>query len=328
MNEREAWRLIVRHFTGEATASEEAELRLWSRDPANAELMRQVAQVWDVTDSTGHEWDVDAAWAHVAPRLDASVARRPALRVMLGGRAQAQRRVRARRWLQAGGALLAASLALLLVKQSSPVATEPLAFTTPSSGSETVRLPDGTLVRLGPSSRLVVTGERGVALTGLAFFAVEHNPAIPFEVMLPTGVVRVLGTRFEVRATTDSARISVIDGHVVVQGVTEAVELESGEATAIARGGEPARPQDVAPERVASWMGRTLVFQRMPLDEAAAEIESMYGVRVRVAPALAGRTLTALFTDEPLDQLIPTLCRAVVASCTVTDTLVNVEVKE
>ncbi len=327
MNEREVWRLIARHFTGEATAPEEAELRLLLRDPANAELMRQAEQVWGVTGGSDHEWDVDAAWRRVAARLEEPVASPPALRVMRGGRAPTQRPVRTRRWLLGGGALLAASLAVLLVRQPSPAEPEPLVFTTESTESETVRLPDGTLVRLGPSSRLVVTSERSVELSGLAFFAVEHNPESPFDVVLPTGAVRVLGTRFEVRATTDSARVAVIEGHVEVQGVSEAVELRSGEATAVARGGEPVRPQDVAPERVASWMGRTLVFQRTPLDEAAAEIESMYGVQVRVDPALAERTLTALFTDEPLDRLVPTLCRAVIASCTVTDTLVSVEVQ-
>ena len=324
MNEREVWRLLARYFTGEATAPEEAEIRLWLRDPANAELMRQVEQVWGATGSSDQAWDVDAAWRRVAARLEEPAASPPVLRVMRGGRAATRRPVRR---LLAGGALLAASLAVLLVRQPSPAEPEALVFTTESTESETVRLPDGTLVRLGPSSRLVVTSERSVELSGLAFFAVEHDPESPFDVVLPTGAVRVLGTRFEVRATTDSARVAVIEGHVEVQGVSEAVELRSGEATAVARGGEPVRPQDVAPERVASWMGRTLVFQRMPLDEAAAEIESMYGVQVRVDRALAERTLTALFTDEPLDRLVPTLCRAVVASCTVTDTLVSVEVQ-
>ena len=84
----------------------------------------------------------------------------------------------------------------------------------------------------------------------------------------------------------------------------------------------------VQPEEVARWTGRTLVFQRTPLGEAADDIEAMYGVQVRVAPALRDRTLTALFTDEPLDGLVPTLCRAVTASCTVSDTLVIVEAKE
>jgi transmembrane sensor len=326
MNERDVWRLIARLQSGEATASEEAALREWSRDPENAELLRQVKKVWDLAGESDREWDVDAAWSRVAAQLDEPNEARLRL-VPSGGRAT--RRPRRGRWLMAAGGLLAASIALIVfVRGPVPSAPAPLVFATDASGGETAHLPDGTLVRLGPSSRLVVRGERAVELSGLAFFAVEHDPARPFEIMLPTGAVRVLGTRFEVRATSDSARVSVIEGRVEVKGATEAIELTSGEATAVARGGEPLRVESVVPETVATWMGRTLVFQRTTLSEAAAEIESMYDVRVQVAPALQERTLTALFTDEPLDRLVSTMCRAVVARCTVTDTLVMVEAQE
>lgn len=331
MDERDVWRLIARLQAGEATASEEAALREWSRDPANAELLRQVERVWEVGAVKQRDWDVDAAWARVAARLDEPAQAQPTLRIVSRDDAPAtpRRRRSNSRWLYAAGGLLAASLALLLlVREPAPSGPVPLVFATDASGGETARLPDGTLVRLGPSSRLVVAGERRVELSGLAFFAVEHDPARPFEIVLPAGAVRVLGTRFEVRATDDSARVSVIEGRVEVKGATEAIELTSGEATAVARGGEPVRAERVVPEEIASWMGRTLVFQRTSLAEAAAEIESMYDVQVRVAPALRERTLTALFTDEPLDRLVPTLCRAVVARCTVTDTLVMVEVQE
>lgn len=333
MEERDVWRLIVRHHAGETTASEEAELRALSRDPEYARLVREVEQVWEASGGVEPEWDVDAAWTRVAAQMDgAAMPGQPHLRVLPDTEPAPVRRSargRARRWLYGAGGLLAASLAVLLItREPGPPEPGPLSFATDATQGETVRLPDGTLVRLGPSSRLVVTGDRRVELSGLAFFAVEHDPTHPFEIALPTGAVRVLGTRFEVRATTDSAHVAVIEGRVEVKGAKEVVELTSGEATEMARGGDPVRPEAVVPEHVASWMGRTLVFQRTSLAEAAEEIESMYDVQVRVAPALSERTLTALFTDEPLDRLVPTLCRAVVASCTVTDTLVIVEVQE
>src|SRR5690606_25620725 len=148
---------------------------------------------------------------------------------------------------------------------------------------------------LGPASRLYIAGPRSVELDGLAFFAVREDPGAPFEVALPAGGVRVLGTRFEVRAIGDSARVTVVEGRVEVTGAETTVELEAGEVTQVVRGMEPVAVYAADPVRVAEWMGRTLIFQNTPLSAAALEIEAMYGVRVHVAPELAGRTLTALF---------------------------------
>src|SRR5690606_13082160 len=158
-----------------------------------------------------------------------------------------------------------------------------------------------------------------------AFFAVVPDSAQPFEVILPAGAVRVLGTRFEVRATDDSSQVTVVEGRVEVNGERAAGELGAGESTVLERGGDPAEPTAAGLDSVAPWMGRTLMFQETPLTTAASEIEAMYGVRVRVAPALAERTVTALFTDESIERLVPTLCRAVQANCTLSDTLVIVE---
>ncbi len=316
MTKRDVWPLIARHLAGEASAADEAELHAWAQAPENARVLAEARQAWLAAARDEQAWDVDAAWRRVQPSLG------EAPTDMRG-----QRRA-GRMWpFAAGSALLAASLAAVLVLgQRAPTSDEAVfEYATGAEQTETVRMDDGTVVRLGPASRLRVTGARSVRLDGLAFFAVEGDPAAPFVVELPAGGVRVLGTRFEVRTTGDSARVTVIEGRVEVSGADATIELTAGEVTQVVRGGDPEPATTVNPPSVADWMGRTLIFQSTPLAAAAGEIEAMYGVRVQIAPEIRSRTLTALFTDEPIDRLVPTLCRAVEASCTLSDTLVMVE---
>ena len=68
---------------------------------------------------------------------------------------------------------------------------------------QSVSLPDGTFVQLGPGSRLTYpadfTGEtREIQLNGQAFFDVYRNPAKPFIVHTSNMQIEALGTAFEI----------------------------------------------------------------------------------------------------------------------------------
>jgi transmembrane sensor len=85
-----------------------------------------------------------------------------------------------------------------------------------------VRLADGTMLRLDGATRLVVRfGEtaRHVTLSGgAAFFDVAHDPARPFTVHAGDGMVRVLGTAFNVDRTVGRMDVAVYRGAVRLAG--------------------------------------------------------------------------------------------------------------
>lgn len=93
-----------------------------------------------------------------------------------------------------------------------------------------IQLADGSLITLEPNSRLSYPGHfsghtREVALTGEAFFEVDHNPEHPFIVHSPYADVSVLGTSFNVDAHENRiTRVVVATGVVKVQ--TTATEKE------------------------------------------------------------------------------------------------------
>jgi ferric-dicitrate binding protein FerR (iron transport regulator) len=74
------------------------------------------------------------------------------------------------------------------------------------------------------------------------------------------------------------------------------------------------------------WLGDFLAFQSTPLHEVAREIEAMYGVRVRLPDsALGARTVTAVFSGEPVEQVLTVVCRIVDAHCLFQDSVATIE---
>lgn len=91
-----------------------------------------------------------------------------------------------------------------------------------TAATHEMRLPDGTLVRLSPESRLnypetFSDKERRVELEGEAYFEVKPDARRPFFVTSSKAEVRVLGTHFTIRAyPKEEYRVSLHEGRVAV----------------------------------------------------------------------------------------------------------------
>jgi transmembrane sensor len=88
---------------------------------------------------------------------------------------------------------------------------------------QTFNLPDGSLVRLGKSSKLYFSTDwdstrRDVFLEGEAYFDIRKNPAAPFYVYTAGVITKVLGTSFVVHAFPAEAKttVAVLLGQVSV----------------------------------------------------------------------------------------------------------------
>ncbi|HWV34928.1 MAG TPA: FecR domain-containing protein [Thermomicrobiales bacterium] len=198
--------------------------------------------------------------------------------------------------------------------------------------TNTILLSDGSIVRLGPESRLRITaqgGERQVSLDGRAFFVVASDPDRPFRVNTPGGAVRALGTRFQVDADASEVRVVVLDGRVAVDGIGEHVELGSGQM--VRRQGRSLGAVEAAPrlsELSAGWLGHFLVFRDTPLSSAIADIEDMYGVDVVVAGEMSVEpTLTMWLSGRTLEDALTMVCNVIDARCSVEDTEVTIQLR-
>lgn len=177
-------------------------------------------------------------------------------------------------------------------------------FQTGIGETDSVSLPDGSKVILGPSSQLSLPAQygkkgRSVELNGLAMFDVRHDASSTFTVRANGATIQDIGTTFFVRIIPQGVSVAVtkgsvsVDGHVLKKG-DRAVRRSGG--LAIQRGGVSAA--DFA------WTSHQLVFQDATFDDVALELRRWYGIDVKADSALAKRHITGSFTGDSADRVL------------------------
>ena len=313
--------LIDRACRGEATAAELNELGSWRRESGENE--RQYQATMRLLDAGRAIANVETAVNR--PTAAEIIARTKSRRRFTGATAAA----RWAPWAIAAAAVVVAAVSL----RSRTTGTDAIPgwgateVVTGATELATVQLGEGSVVRLAPSSRLrVLAGrERAVHLEGRAFFAVQRMARHPLVVHTSAGDARVLGTRFELATNADRLEVRVVEGKVALTTPREHVEVGPGEAGAVANG-TVSRPSQAAAPAVATWVGTFLAFQATPLGEAAREIERVYGTPVTIVDTtLARETITATFTDRPVQEVVNVVCAVLSARCEVKDSRVRID---
>jgi transmembrane sensor len=169
-------------------------------------------------------------------------------------------------------------------------------------GAET--LVDGTRVELNANTSLRFDNsksEREATLaSGEALFAVAKDQSRPFIVKTPAGTVRVTGTTFNVRTdpVTNVFEVTVIEGSVQVSpGEVNGVpppapmSLSAGDRFSSRRGERQSLSQSELDDALA-WRQGVIVFDGVPLHEAAARFSQYHGRAINVAPAVAGERVS------------------------------------
>lgn len=166
-----------------------------------------------------------------------------------------------------------------------------------------VALEDGSRLELNTRSRLEVrisARQRQVRLVdGEALFTVATRPdRQPFTVDAGAARIRVTGTQFNVRKTTDQTRVDLLEGRVEVRGRRDAplARLSAGQAVRVSDSGDLAvgEPADVA--RVRDWRAGRLTLTRARLETAVADINRYAAKPVALAqPALGDLTVDGVF---------------------------------
>ncbi len=315
--------LIDRARRGEATADERARLDAWREaSPENARAYHDAIRLLDAGRALG------VGESSVGRPTSAEVVAKAAARRRFGARRRATQWAP---WAIAAAATIAVAVALR--SPATPAATDGSGWgstevVTGATELATVQLGEGSVVRLAPSSRLrVLAGrERAVHLEGRAFFAVQRIPDRPLRVHTRAGEARVLGTRFELASDAESMQVRVVDGRVALSTNTDRIEVAAGEESGV-RNGALARPTRVAPSTpVASWVGTFLAFQATPLADVGREIERVYKTTVTISDsALARETITATFTDRPLQEVVDVVCSVLNAQCQVAEGRVRID---
>lgn len=167
----------------------------------------------------------------------------------------------------------------------------------PAAASATIELPGDIVIDLNAESRLsyrTVKGEVAeVELQGEGFFRVPHDPKRQFIVRTEAGVVRDLGTDFNVRVRDGELAVAVASGIVALENAGQAVEVRAGESARARLGAPPATATEADIDALVGWRTGRLVFVDESLGAIAAELSRKYGMQITVAPSLATTRITA-----------------------------------
>lgn len=175
-----------------------------------------------------------------------------------------------------------------------------------------VVLDSGTLFRY-PSHFNSETRE--VFLDGEGYFEIYSNLQKPFIVHANHAVIRVVGTKFNIRAwrATQKVKVAVTEGKVSLYsekaGNNGKVIISKGEMSVLQKKGGPSKPFQTDVSKELSWINREMAFENVSLFEILKQLERWYNIRFVLADAddddiSAFDSLTVNIEDEPLEDIL------------------------
>lgn len=318
--------LLARYFSGEASAEERAALAIWRKASLeNERLFVECEKLWR---ALGEEKqprvpNVDAAWRELEIKLGLPQAQEQRPGRILAMKKPAPRVApasvfawRGRSGMMAVAAILLLAFSALLYKtwQHTPARQT---LVTANAEQRQVELPDGSLVTLNSGSTLeypktFAREQRGIKLSGEAFFEVAHDAQRPFLVNTANAQIKVLGTKFGIWSRGEETRVVVREGRVALRdeaGKSAGVELTANQMS-WRRGRNEAEPTRAIDAGYAlGWLEGRIVFDQTSLAEVAAELQRVYNVEIVLANAgLARHTITGSFNRKPVDSVLASIC--------------------
>ena len=181
----------------------------------------------------------------------------------------------------------------------------------PMGMRSSVVLSDGTKVILNAGTTLsypaaFVSGQREVKVNGEAFFEVSHDKEHPFIVSAENVKVKVLGTKFNVKAYDDDDNIEVTlaEGKVGVGLDTKnLIQIMPGQQI---KASHRFIKREVRLQSYTSWICGKFYFTNYPLEKIAKQLERSFNVRIQI---LGNDLRNAAFTGdfvrgENIDQIL------------------------
>ncbi|UYQ91705.1 FecR domain-containing protein [Chitinophaga horti] len=334
MNEEQFISLVARKLAGQATAEELRELDELLRNDADLRARFQLLQQYFTASSV-----------HSAANTEQAL-ERTLLKIRAGREETPVRKLRWK-WM-AAAALVAGVLVTAVMMWPRAHVRNELALNAPSdtvnwlsrqNGKATravIELADGSKVWLNADSKLQyppVFGKnsREVYLTGEAFFNVAPGADRPFVVHLSQGIVKVLGTSFNVRAyENEPVQTSVTTGKVAfiprygsADGLPDTILITPDEKVTYRQQSGDLTKEVTSAEDEKAWTEGRLVFKDVALEDICLELERTFGKTVKFeSEEPRSFRLTGSFKDNSLQDILYYLARSKPFRYSITDSLV------
>lgn len=199
-------------------------------------------------------------------------------------------------------------------KQSNQFVT----LATPRGTISSVILPDSSKVTLNAGAILVYptafTGkERKVKITGEGFFEITPDVSHPFVVSADDILVRVLGTKFNVKTLDEVSSITLVEGKVQVSinEIEKKILLNANEKAIYTKAENAVTVLPVNAQNEISWIENKLIFDDQPLSEVLKTLSRHYGVTFDLQHYdIDAINLTMTISNETLEEALEYIRRA------------------
>jgi ferric-dicitrate binding protein FerR (iron transport regulator) len=302
--------LIAKQLQGSATTQEADELQYWLKsDAAYQQEYDDMAAIWQKSGPllAKPQFNTDIAWAKLDDKIAHLTARdkkpfHSIISVLFSSTAKA-----------------AAAILILAAGGYWWYHHAQWQTFTAMTQNETLTLPDRSVVVVRKGSTIKYlkqfdAAERRVALTGEAFFTVQHNEHQPFIVTTEHSEVKVLGTSFLVGSYKVSDEVSVVTGKVNVTykytvEKNNQVILTKGQHVLLRRG--HFYQSAITDSNLFAWRTGQLNFNNTALIRVLQDISHYYGITVELDPSLQATAnvipVTVHFNNQPLEQVLEEL---------------------
>jgi ferric-dicitrate binding protein FerR (iron transport regulator) len=321
MRSKEIEILISKKLSGEASAKELSELRIWQN--ANAQNREEIRNI---------------TLALQLSKGKFSTERKPAVLVKIWQKIETEEKqkivntsryakVNLKRWLSIAATLIVlvsvATYYFTSIPSDVPIVLEKSEMavkSNPAGQKSKVFLPDGSIVWLNSESSITYEKEfnsqfRRVNLQGEAYFEVNKDAERPFVVFTGSLSTTALGTAFNIHAfNEENITVSLTSGRVNV----ETINIEGENTGFIINAGEGVVYNAAAEskidlikidtDKVKMWKDGLLELKDASLAQTIEELERWYGVDiVCVNEPIKNWNANGLFDNEYLDNVLRSL---------------------
>lgn len=277
--------LLIRYLTHCCTPTEIREIDEWiATDQANADWLFEMERVWGLKDELrfSDKKEIEVAYNRFLSGLEMK---------------EAKKEIRNSRsfslsWLKYIAAVLLIGLLstnLYFLLEKSPDSMNVIEV--PNGQRATLTLSDGTKVWLNSHSKFTypanfTTKNRSVALDGEGFFEVAHNKKAPFTVHSDLVSVRVLGTKFNMKAYhNEPSSITLSEGKVEVTTNDEderKVTLKPNDQVIYSKEKGLVLKKSVDVDTEHSWVTGEIAYIDQRLEDITRDLERKFGVKITI----------------------------------------------
>lgn len=170
-------------------------------------------------------------------------------------------------------------------------------FETGIAQTKTFNLPDNSEVLLNAASKITFDEknwhkQRDLTLEGEAYFQVQKGKT--FSVKTTDGIVKVLGTHFDVKQRNNYYEVSCFEGLVSVTYNNKTVKLPPGKSYRVIN--KQIQKTDDFDAQMPSWLQKESSFTAVPLNQVIAELERQYDLKIETKDVDTSKLFTGSFT--------------------------------